>query len=421
MTVRFDERPILVFWETTRACPLACRHCRAEAQREAMPGELDTAEGLRLIEEVASFGQPRPVLILTGGDCLQRPDVEVLVAHARSLGVPVALSPSVSPSLSAARLSRLHDLGVRTVSVSLDGATPATHDGIRGLEGHFDQTMEAIALLRRLGFTVQVNTTVMTANLAELSDIAAVVAWSGAAIWEVFFLIAMGRGRDGAALSPAQCEDVAHLLVDVSARGLVVRTVEGPFFRRVAALRRDHPAAPSQTGPLYRRLAARLEAQLGAPPGRPGGDPLSLQGGTAAPLAPDGGATRRSPPSSAGLPAGRPSGANDATHLPRIRTASTRDGSGIIFIAYDGAILPSGFLPLPLGDVRRDSLSAVYRGHPLLLDIREARFSGRCGRCPYRRLCGGSRARAYAVSGDPLGEDPACAFDPAPLLAEALP
>ncbi len=371
--MRFSERPILVFWETTRACPLACRHCRAEAQNQSLPGELSTKEGLRLIDEVAGFGHPRPVLILTGGDCLQRPDLEMLVAHARGQGLPVALSPSVSPSLTADRLTRLRDLGVHTVSVSLDGATPATHDGIRGVERHFDQTMEAIALLRRIGFTVQMNTTVMAANAAELADIAALTVWSGAAIWEVFFLIAVGRGTDGAALSPAECEDVSHFLVDVSARGLVVRTVEGPFFRRVAAGRRGQLPAPGETGPLYRRLTTRLEARLG-----PG------------------------------------------LHPPSTPTAATRDGMGIIFIAYDGAILPSGFLPLAIGNVRSAQLAAVYRGHPLLRDIRAARFSGRCGRCPYRRLCGGSRARAFAASGDPLGEDPACGFEPAPLLAEPV-
>ena len=373
MNPRFGDRPILVFWETTRACPLACRHCRADAQHDPLPGELTTDEGLLMITELVRFGRPRPVLVLTGGDCFQRHDLESLVAHARSLEVPVALSPSVSPSLDLSRLLELRRLGVRTVSLSLDGASPGTHDGIRGVAGHFDQTMEAMGLLRRIGFTVQVNTTVMTRNVEELADIAAVVSWAGVTVWEVFFLIAVGRGTGGDALAPADCEDVCHLLVDVAQRGVTVRTVEAPFFRRVAVGRRDRPTSRADVGPLYRRLAARLDAQLDPPRCR-----------------------QRTP------------------------TAATRDGSGLVFIAHDGTILPSGFLPLRLGNVRTQSLVDVYRTDPLLVEIRAARFTGRCSACAYRQLCGGSRARAYAASGDPLGEDPACAHLPEGAVEPAL-
>jgi radical SAM protein with 4Fe4S-binding SPASM domain len=410
VSLRFDERPILVFWEATRACPLACRHCRAEALHHPLPGELSTAEGFHLIDEITRFGRPHPVLILTGGDCLQRPDLEVLVAHARDRGVPVALSPSVSPSLSRGRMAAMRELGVRTVSVSLDGASPATHERTRGVEGHLGQTMEAIALLRSLGFTVQVNTTVMAGNVAEIAGIAALLTAAGVAVWEVFFLIAVGRGAAREALTAAECEDVCHLLIDVAQRGMLVRTVEGPFFRRVAVARRDRPAAFGETGPLYRRLAARLQTLLG--PGGPSARPGHGEGRAA-----------RSPSPDPGSPSELQDGASPARLRREHRgggstTAATRDGSGLIFVAHDGAILPSGFLPLPLGNVRRESLVDVYRESPLLRDIRAARFAGRCGRCPYRRLCGGSRARAFAASGDPLGEDPACSYLP-PVGPEA--
>lgn len=365
MSATWDRRPLLVFWETTRACLLSCRHCRASAQRDPLPGELSSEEGLQLIEDLAGFGSPGPVLILTGGDCFLRPDLEQLVSHARARGLHVALSPSVTRELTAERLSAMRRLGVRTVSLSLDGATPETHDGIRGVPGHFEQTMDAMAMLRGLDFTIQINTTVMARNVEEMADIAAVVRWGGAKIWEVFFLIAVGRGTTSTALDPAACEDVCHFLVDASRRELLVRTVEAPFFRRVSAQARDgREGIPP--GPLYHRLVSSLEEQLG-PPG-----------------------PRQVTP-----------------------TVATRDGNGVIFVAHDGTILPSGFLPLPLGNVRRDSIVDVYRDHPLLRDIRGARFHGRCGACDHRLTCGGSRARAYVATGDALGEDPACAYTPA--------
>jgi len=193
---------------------------------------------------------------------------------------------------------------VRVVSISLDGATPTTHDGVRGVEGHFAETVTAVRRLRAGGLTVQVNTVVMRDTVEELPAIARIVKESGASIWEVFFLIRVGRGRDLGELTPAENEDVCHFLVDASRYGFIVRTVEAPFFRRVVALRKHdlddaHVGATYDLGPLYERLAAALRAELGAP-----------------------------------------------TSQPRAQTKGTRDGRGIVFVAHDGEINPSGFLPL---------------------------------------------------------------------------
>jgi radical SAM protein len=363
-SVDFSQRPMLVFWETTRACLLACRHCRASATTEAPPGELSTAEGRALIDQVAGFGRPYPILVLTGGDCLLRPDLFDLVGYAVSLGIPVCLSPSVTPLLSAAMVSQIARSGVRAVSVSLDGSRPQTHDGIRGIAGHFDKTAAAIAQLAAAGVTVQVNTTVMENNVEDLPGIAALLHRTGARMWEVFFLVQVGRGTAAAPLSPAGHEDVCHFLYDASGYGFIVRTVEAPFFRRVVKARRADAAAPDS--PLYQRLSARLTGLLGPP-------------------------TRRL-----------------AAH-----TAPTRDGKGIVFIAHDGQVYPAGFLPLGLGSICARPLAGIYRDDPLLTSIRAARFTGRCGGCEYADLCGGSRARAYAATGDPLGSDPACPYQPA--------
>jgi AdoMet-dependent heme synthase len=327
-------------------------------------GELSTEEGHALIEQVAGFGRPYPILVLTGGDCLLRPDLFHLVEHAVSLGIPVCLSPpSVTSLLDAAMVAQIARSGVRAVSVSLDGCQAQTHDGVRGIAGHFEATVAAIGQLAASGVTVQVNTTVMDGNVDDLPAVAALVAQAGAHIWEVFFLVQVGRGAAARPVSPDVHEELCHFLYHASTHGFIVRTVEAPFFRRVVTWRRA--GAPAPESALYHRLSAELVGLLG-----PG------------------------------------------TGHPSAHTAPTRDGKGIVFIAHDGEVYPAGFLPLGLGSVRTRPLRELYLDDPLLKSIRAARFTGRCGRCEYADLCGGSRARAYAATGDPLGDDPACLYRP---------
>jgi radical SAM protein len=361
--VNYDQRPMLVFWEVTRACQLACAHCRASATPGALPGELTHDEGLDLIDQVAGFGRPYPILVLTGGDCLLRPDIFELVDHAAALGIPVAMSPSVTPMLTEDSIAQMVQRGVKAVALSLDGATAATHDGVRGIPGHFDDTIPAIRALVDAGLKVQINTTVMRANVDELAQIAEIVSRNGAHIWEVFFLVHVGRGEATGAITAEEHESVCHFLYDVSYYGLTVRTVEAPFFRRIVQQRRTGAAPPND--PLYRRLHEQMQRRLGPP------------------------------------------GERSSAH-----TASTRDGKGIVFVAHNGEVYPAGFLPLGLGSVRETPLAEIYRDHPVLRQIRAAQFGGRCGRCEYADLCGGSRARAYASTGDPLAEDNACAYEP---------
>jgi MoaA/NifB/PqqE/SkfB family radical SAM enzyme len=223
------------------------------------------------------------------------------------------------------------------------------------------------------GHMVQINTTVMRRNVEQLADLAALVAGWGADIWEVFFLIRVGRGSEMEELTPAENEDVAHFLYDASRYGFIVRTVEGPWFRRVVARRREvgedaDPAATFGLGPLYVRLRDRLRELLGEP------------------------------------------GAS------RAQSVGTRDGKGILFVGHDGAVFPAGFLPVRLGTVPRDNIVSLYRDDPLLRSIRATAFGGRCGICEYADACGGSRARAFATLGDALGEDPACAHVPLSLI-----
>ncbi len=351
----FDRAPFLVVWETTRACALACVHCRADAIVRRHPDELTTAEGRRLIDRVRAFGDPPPLLVLTGGDPLRRPDVADLVAYGTARGLSVSLTPSGTGAATEARLRALRDAGLARLVVSLDGADEAAHDAFRGVRGSHRHTLRILDRARALGLPVQINTTVSRQTVGELPALAGQVAAIGAVLWALFFLIPVGRARASAALSATEIERVLEWLADL-APGVPfgVKTTEAPHFHRVLAQRASCGPGPGQAAV-----------------------------------------------------AGRPD------RIGRAGRAVT-DGNGFLFVDHLGEICPSGFLPLPAGNVRRDDLVAVYRDSALFRSLRDpARLGGRCGRCEYRALCGGSRARAFAATGDPLAEDPGCVWEPA--------
>jgi radical SAM protein len=354
----FTAKPMLVFWETTKACLLACRHCRATAQRDPLPGELDTAEGADLLRQVRAFGDPPPVVIFTGGDLLMRRDIDHLLRLARDLGLHTAAAPAATPLLDGAALRRLWDAGIRSISLSLDAPGDA-HDAIRGVPGTYARTIEAAREALSLGMQVQINTVVMRSTLATLPDVAALLLKERIPVWEVFYLVVTGRALTNDALSPEEQYAVAQFLVQASRYDLLVRTVEAPFIRR--AVIEESAGLPSM--PLAELLAEKLSSLAGEPP-----------------------------------------------HSPRIGRRGTLDGDGILFVGYDGTVSPGGFLPLPLGNVRSDRLLDLYRNQSVLRQIRARTFTGGCGACEYRWICGGSRARAYAAGGDPLASDPACPY-----------
>jgi len=359
-----SEAPIFVCWETTKACLLACRHCRAKAIRKSLPGELDREEGMKLIDQLLEFGEPYPALLLTGGDPLMRADFFDLVEDAKSRGIYVAVAASVTPKLNAATISRMKELGVDIMSVSLDGASPETHDRLRGVPGTWLETINALRLAKQSGLRAQINTTIMRSNINELADIFRIARETGAVAWEVFFLIRTGRGASLESLEPSECEEVMHFLFDAAHYGVPVRTAEGPQFRRVRTQRQNGGSASN--GEFYRRLTARLR---------------TLEG--------------------------------DPTSPPSLKSTATRDGKGILFVAHDGEVYPSGFLPVTAGKLPEDNLGAIYRSNPLFVALRDpSKLKGRCGRCEYREICGGSRSRAFAEYGDPFEEDPACSYVP---------
>lgn len=372
----YNKKPILIFWEATKACMLKCRHCRAEAILNPLPGELSTEEAKRLMDMIIGFGKPYPVLIITGGDPLMRKDLFEVIEYARKLDIPTGIAPAVTELLNDETMDRLIEYGVKYVSISLDGGKPDTHDGIRGIEGHFHITIDTLEKLVKKKFKVQVNTLACRETVDDLPYVVKILKDLGINIWEVFFLIRVGRGIEIEDLTPDEYEDVNHFLYEVSRYGFEVRTVEAPFYRRIARWRLndnydrnrldiEYVKRKYGLGELYERLVNKLIELLGY---------------------------QKNPPK---------------PHIP-----STRDGKGIIFISYNGDIHPSGFAPYRLGNIKKNDLVDVYRNNPILIKIRKGEFAGRCGRCEFRDLCGGSRARAYAEYRDILGEDPACIYNP---------
>jgi radical SAM protein len=360
----FTRAPFLIAWEVTRACALKCLHCRADAIPHRDPSELSTAEAFKFIEDVRTFGDPPPLLIVTGGDPMRRPDLTELVRHAVDVGLTVALTPSGTAAATFSRLEALQKAGLSRVAVSLDGPDAATHDAFRQVRGSYDWTMRIIDSARTLGLPLQINSTVSRMTLPTLHAMARRVREFPIVLWAVFFLVQTGRGGGLDQITAEECEDVLAFLADLSRDvPFGIKTTEAPHYRRV----------------LQQRVA-----------GRP-------------PLPRAGVFTGRGP------------------HLRAPRGVT--DGNGFLFVDHRGQITPSGFLPIDCGNVRDDSVVGVYREHELFVSLREPdALEGKCGRCEFRTTCGGSRSRAYAATGSALASDPLCAYEPAggPLSAPRL-
>ena len=347
----FDDSPFLVIWELTQACDLACVHCRACAIASRNPFELSTGEGIRLLEEVRSFGDP--LMVFTGGDPLKREDVFELLAKSTSLGLRTTITPSATPLLTESAIDEFRRCNVARMAISLDGPDAASHDGFRRVEGSFERSISALAYARQTGLQTQVNTTVTRHNLDRLPEIASLVHEVGARLWSVFFLVATGRASVSQDISAEEYEDVFRFLYDLSkAAPFDIKTTEAQHYRRYVAQRKKAEG---------RTQNSQMPADV-------------IQ-----------------------------------------RQAGINDGKGFVFVSHTGEIYPSGFLPLSAGNVRRDSLTEIYTHSPLFRTLRDTdNLRGKCGECEFRNLCGGSRSRSYALTGDFLAEDPRCVYQPKP-------
>lgn len=360
--IDFDEAPFIVIWETTQACDLACLHCRAEARALRDRFELSTDEAKKLMRDVRRFG--RPLFVLTGGDSLKRPDIVELVEYGSGLGLRMALTPSGTPLMTREIIQRLADAGLSRLAVSLDGSTAEIHDRFRGVDGSFDWTIEMIRAAREIGLSTQINTTVARHNVDDFEALIELMTDLGISLWSVFFLVPTGRAKSEDIASPEEFEHVFHRMYDLSkTASFDIKSTAAPQYRRVV---------------LQRQVAERRAKERHEPAD-------TLTAGIGFSLA-DG--------------VGRAKGVND--------------GNGFLFVSHRGEIYPSGFLPKSAGNVRKDDVVDVYRNHELFRSLRDpARLKGKCGVCEYNTVCGGSRARAYGLTGDPLEADPFCTHIPA--------
>lgn len=344
------RNPMIVYWEMTQACGLACRHCRAEAMLQKHPNELNYNESRNLLQQIVGFGDPLPHLILTGGDPMMRPDVYELIDEAVSLGIEVSITPAATQNLTREVIAKLKAHKIQSLGLSLDGSDAARHEAVRGVQGCFEWTMNAARYAAELDIPIQVNTLVSAETVDDLPAIYDLLLTYRVMRWSLFFLISVGRGKMLAPVSPERGEEIMRCTLDLSRHA--------PF------------AIKTTEAPSYRRVALETMRASGMPPE----------------------AIRRS---------------------SVYRGFGIRDGNGIVFVSNTGDIYPAGFLPLNVGNVRGDNLVTTYRDAPMMRSLHDPNtFKGKCGYCEYRIVCGGSRARAFTHTGDALESDPFCAYEP---------
>ena len=393
----YDETPFLAIWEVTQACDLACKHCRASAQPLAHPDELTNAEGKALIDQIAAMRVP--IFVFTGGDPLKRKDVFELIRYAAGKGLHVALTPSATPLLTREAIFQLKEAGLVRLGISLDGSTPEIHDSFRGLSGAWERTIQAIGWANEAGIPIQVHTTLGRRNVQDLDSLCALFETQPIVMWNVFFLVPVGRGQLDDLLSGEEFEQAFAKIYELSQRvNFQIKTTEAMHYRRYL-LQHNLEERRFGHGHPHAASASATPAQSSV---------LKGHGFSRAENNPDknGGAL------AAAYEAGMPT--TDAqTRTANWTTRRVNDGKGFLFISHTGSVYPSGFLPIDAGNVRQTPLAEIYRNAPIFKSLRDtAQLKGKCGACEYKEICGGSRARAYAVTGDPLASEPCCIYLP---------
>lgn len=374
----FAHSPLVVFYEVTQACDLVCQHCRACAQPLPAPNELLPEQSLRLMEQFAAFPKP-PLVVLTGGDPLKRADLFDLIRYASRLGLNVAVTPAATPLVTGEALDKLQEAGVVRLAISLDGATAESHDTLRGVPGSFQRTFEILQASQDRGIPAQVNTTLTQLNVGEIDAIADLITPFDIVLWSVFFLVPVGRGTVLERLSAEDCEQAFAQLWEISQRGdFALKTTEAPHYRRFLLQQRKQQKKSPGSEPSGNGAALTAETRAGVGPGETESNP----------------STRRSLPRQ-----GTPLGVND--------------GKGVMFVGHNGEICPTGFLPITCGQFPQDDVVDIYQNSPTFVSLRDPDLlEGKCGECEYRTLCGGSRARSYALTGNLFASELDCIYQP---------
>jgi radical SAM protein with 4Fe4S-binding SPASM domain len=357
-----ETHPI-VMWELTRACDLHCRNCTIGATESPGSNELTTYEAYKTIDQIATLA-PRE-FIITGGDPLEREDIVQIVNYARRRGLDPALVASPTSQLTADAIALLERNGLTRIIFSIDGSTPDVHQAAHGVVGTFAATLRAMRWAENARLAVEVNTLVTRRNAADLTAIADLIRPVGITRWNIHFLVPLIASTRPDMLDAGEVERLFATIDAIRGReSFAVRVVEAPHYRRYR---------------LQRDLEVRLENSVA-------GQWADFSG-----YEPD-----------------------DTDTPQRDLMDSTVDGArGFVFISHAGDVRASEFLLFSAGNLRYRPLEAIYRGSDLFVALRDAdNLKGKCGRCEFRQLCGGSRARAWAVDGNVFADDPSCVYEP---------
>ncbi len=355
----FSLSPFIVIWEVTQACDLACIHCRAKARPWRDPRELTTEEGYFLIDEIKKFGSP--LLVFTGGDPVKRKDLYDLIRYGVSMGLRTTVSPSVTPLLTKEVIRKFKESGISRMAISLDGSGPEIHDSFRGVNGSYEWTLRAMGDCSEEKIPIQINTTVTRYNFENLEEIAGLIRdFENVVLWSVFFLVPTGRGKKDDQISPEEYEASFHKMYELSkTMPYDIKSTEAPHYRRLFIQRTLEESRRGEHPVVRDRVKVRWSDTIGR--------------------------------ASRGI----------------------NDGNGFVFISHTGEVYPSGFLPISAGNVKQNSLVDIYRNSPLFRELRDySKLKGKCGVCEFRKICGGSRARAFAMTGDYMESEPNCVYIP---------
>ncbi|HOA88782.1 MAG TPA: TIGR04053 family radical SAM/SPASM domain-containing protein, partial [Propioniciclava tarda] len=340
----FDSAPFIAIWETTQACDLSCKHCRACAQPERDSGELSTAEAKALMNRLREFGPI--VFVFSGGDCFKRPDIVELVEHGANLGLRMGITPATTSLATKELMIELKRVGLTRLAISLDGSNAAIHDEFRQVQGSFDHGLRILREAQEVGLTTQVNTVIRKANIDDMDAMTTLMTTLGVVFWEVFFLVPMGRAKADDVASAEEFEAVFNQLYDLSKTApFDIKATAAPQYSRVVMQRKRAESDEDVTEVMTRGMHYSQLDGIG-------------------------------------------------------RARNVNDGDGFVFISHTGDVMPSGFLPLKCGNIRDADIIDIYRNSAVFKQLRDRTLlKGKCGTCGYRGSCGGSRARAYAMTG----------------------
>jgi MoaA/NifB/PqqE/SkfB family radical SAM enzyme len=344
----FGGSPLQVFYEVTQTCDMVGNHGRAGAQSGTPSAELTTGQSLRLIDQLTEF-PVSPKLVLTGGDPFKRADVFELVQHAARRSLDVSITSSAMSLVTPSALRRLRGAGVSRIAVSIDGADARTHDAVRGVGGSYYQSFQILADARSEGIPTQVNTTITRENVEQIARMAELFARVRISAWSVFFPVSVNRASHASHLSAAEYESAFERLYDQSRRqSYSVTTNDAPQYRRY----------------LIQRRVQKLSGKAGR---------------------------------------------TTSSYVP----LHVNNSKGVMFVSHVGLVYPSASMPILCGIYPLQHLVRIYQASPVFRKLRDTdNLQGKCGFCEYRHICGGSRARAHAATGNPLAEDPDCAYVP---------